>query len=86
MMDVPPDCGALTQQEAVIAVSRASAAMPATTFEGAAPSALPCLAETRVGDQQAWVDKSGRYVLFGAAVDTRTGKFVNNLKPEVDAR
>lgn len=86
MMDLPPDCGTLTQQEAVVAVSRAAAAMPSTAFEGAAPSAIPCLVETRVGDQQVWVDKSGRYVLFGAAVDTRTGKFVNDLKSEVDAR
>lgn len=86
MMDLPPDCGALTRQEAVAAVSHAASAMPNAAFEGAAPSALPCLAETRVGGQQVWVDKSGRYVLFGAAIDTRTGKFVNDLKPEVDAR
>lgn len=86
MTDLPPDCGSVSSQEAVVAVSRAAESMPATSFEGATPSVIPGLVETRVGDQQVWVDKSGRYVLFGAAIDTRTGQFVNDLKTEVDAK
>jgi hypothetical protein len=87
MMDLPADCAVLTEQQAVVAVAAAARRLPMSEFKGAMPSGIPCFAETRVGGLQAWVDKSGRYILIGAALDAETGKFATDMnEQEVEAK
>lgn len=72
---VSPECRYLNNAEAQAAFKRLKAALPGTSFEGAAPSEVCGLVKVKLSrGNTVYTDSSGRFFIIGMALDTTKGE------------
>lgn len=76
---LPADCG-IDQLMANQALVQVSNALPSTAFAGAKPFPGACLVEIQLeSGAVVYSDATGRYFIYGAVIDLKTGKGTEGL-------